>query len=160
MDAEVWNDDVMVGLLHDAIRTHRTRRDESCGKRSRVEWTSPTELLLHGENSHQTPPSAELNVSANVSGNHIEQVEVEVPQTAATSSSESYLHSQTRRTLAADPGMDEPLTTLLMAWYNCGYATGRYQTLMELQGIPEAASIHLQSDAADASTAASESYPG
>lgn len=157
VDAEAWNDDVMVGLLHDAIRTHRTKQDDASGRRGELEWTTPAAILEGRQSFDGDVPSAEIHVSP--SGLESLEHEAEATQTTAAhaTTSSDYLHSQTRRALAADPSMDEPLTTLLMAWYNCGYATGRYQTLMELQGLPGAASNNsLPHDAAFPSMEADE----
>lgn len=157
MDAEAWNDDVMVGLLHDAIRTHRTKHDA----RGRLEWTTPATLLHHRQNASKAPIAPEMSVPPSNSDSPAEWTAAEATRTETTgaTTTDDYLQSQTRAALAVDPSMDEPLTTLLMAWYNCGYATGRYQTLIELQGLHFAASTQMHPGAAETSmTAAGDNH--
>lgn len=40
---------------------------------------------------------------------------------------------------SGNPAADDALQTMLMAWYQCGYATARYQTLLEVGVIGPAA---------------------
>jgi hypothetical protein len=47
----------------------------------------------------------------------------------------AYLKSQTHISLANGNPTEEALSSMLMAWYQSGYATGRYHALLELQAI-------------------------
>ena len=152
MDVEAWNDDVMVELLHDAIRTHRTQLDDQ-KKRRRVEWTFPADLQPPSPSKPAAPPTSETDRPCTDAEGQDREWSVAAEEPPA-----NYMYSQTRAALSADPGADEPLTSLLLAWYNCGYATGRYQTLMELRGqtgiatpstetaLPDSTKIDVQVD--------------
>ena len=44
-----------------------------------------------------------------------------------------YAQSQMRAELENTEPLDEALSSMLMAWYQSGYATGRYYTLLEVE---------------------------
>lgn len=52
--------------------------------------------------------------------------------------------------------MDDALQNMLMAWYHSGYATGRYQTLLQMQQYPHS----LQPTAASTKNSESDYYYG
>lgn len=130
-----WNDDAILELFEDAIKTHRTKKGE---KRKRVQWS--TSVIDPGETPLEAAPSAN---ESNLTREQQEEGECEEDETdpigVQSSSKEApvpavnYMQSQTRLALSGQNMAEEALSSMLMAWYQSGYATGRYETIIELQ---------------------------
>jgi hypothetical protein len=79
----------------------------------------------------EIPPSELPSTESIPSGSQVEGNKSSIEHEAYL----AYLKSQTHISLANGNPTEEALSSMLMAWYQSGYATGRYHALLELQAI-------------------------
>ena len=142
-EEEVWDDSIIQKLFHEAILTHRTSKGQSASskKRKHVEWGPPQVYSLkkeEGEELEEGEEDPELEIEAPVHSSSAHISPSYPPEDNGgghhSGDQEGYMNSSIRAALAGKGDIaEEALSTMLMAWYQSGYATGRYQTLLEMQ---------------------------
>ena len=158
--AEVWDDTEIVNAFHNAIANHRCRNedfDENAynasrtrkrklnggdvnGSVSQMKSSKPIDIWNDNSNNDNTHNSGEEHEVANNEGAvGMHGLPSCDPSACGGPDPTEYLNSmtaQTLRKLGSEAGegnavLEEALSSMMMAWYQSGYATGRYHTLLE-----------------------------
>jgi len=124
-DPEAWDDGAILDVFDSAIRSHRTKGQP--GGSSGKKGGKPAPTAAHTTKGAGTSPR---KVAFDMSGSsHAPAPATDHPSSSATHASPPplpppplHMHAQ----------LDEAFNSMLMAWYHSGYATGRYQALLEL----------------------------
>lgn len=143
-DDEKWDDSVLMNVFNDAIKSHRLRTSDnhqnrtSCSNKRRKIKNVPTSAPMSDKKE------AIMNCGFNFTMGNDEAAttpsfpaeETPTPASFATGMPmrmPSYDSSGTAQELRQVDPMAESLSSMLMAWYQSGYATGRYYALLEQQ---------------------------
>lgn len=159
---DLWNDNEILEAFHSAIESHKCRGESFDEKRyrksSQYRKRKAEEAWSDSNPGYENEHSAEATVepqecskgifitTAGTERNHNSDKE-EMPSARTypplssgtcgpsqfAQNSFEYLHSRTASELRKENQTEEALSSMLMAWYQSGFATGRYYTLLEMQ---------------------------
>jgi hypothetical protein len=158
-DAGAWDDSAILDVFERAIKSHRTKNQQSAGgKKNDVDKLvqkgekyiveqnmsgNGTPSNDHGKvsrkrSSHVSfgfPNSSSDTHPTNISSAAIDSSEMKGD---ATATSDAFADSEPSRMAAGNAAVPEGVVedafnAMLMSWYQSGYATGRYQALLEMQ---------------------------
>lgn len=117
-DPECWDDSAILDVFDNAIRSHRTKGQQGGISGNSKKGGKPVPPAPKGTGvpprkvAFDMPPSSAAGhpSSSSVSPAHLPHLQMQ---------------------------LDEAFNGMLMAWYHSGYATGRYQALLELSQHPQ-----------------------
>ncbi len=128
----MWDDTEILTAFHDAIKSHRFKSDNA----------APCNLNDEINDKRSAKRQRSIGQSSSVPDCN----NVSMPNVSMQNLQNSWSDYQTSKTAAHLQNGNQPydasttsglmegeLSSLLMAWYQSGYATGRYHTLMSLQ---------------------------
>jgi hypothetical protein len=182
---EVWDDTEIVSAFQEAISSHRSRNEsfddskylalskkkrklENAGTTSKDRNKITKQIDLWNDTLQSEDGWSGTEDTAGEGDRETEMLTGAVPTSEVpgpVSDPLAYFNSMTAATLRAvgpaggqgNAALEEALSSMMMAWYESGYATGRYRTLLELsqQGrCPEAGSAAAAAAAADVTVTA------
>ena len=119
-----WDDTVIMNVFNTAMNSHMNKRKGDRSSNSRVDWNAIGE-------PQAWEPVYNTNTIANDNSTY---------QYNTNTSNITYTSSTTNtRTTPTTPIIDAALQEMLAAWYQSGYATGRYHAFKEMQEMKEQA---------------------
>ena len=124
MNSDGWDDSIIINAFDSAITSHLKKRKGEKSNNNNNNNNSSSSSIRIGEPQPWIPVSSSnyTSVNYNTTGS---------TYTSNTNTNTNYMN------IPNTPIIDEALQEMLAAWYQSGYATGRYHALKEIQQMRE-----------------------